>query len=165
MQGWDQPKMLVAQSCSTLFDPMDCSPPGSSVHEDSLGKKTGVGSHFLLLGIFPTQGPNPGLPSCRQFPYCLSHQGNLGAKPKSWFTPVPTEKLPFQVDVGMCSQKKSNILSSFSFLFFFPFCVLVLIYRVKTLLNFCAILYLSFLLLSEQITRNLKDTHLSFLCG
>ena len=24
--------MLVAQSCSTLCDPMDCSPPGSSVH-------------------------------------------------------------------------------------------------------------------------------------
>ena len=25
-------KMLVAQSCLTLCDPMDCSPPGSSVH-------------------------------------------------------------------------------------------------------------------------------------
>ena len=25
--------MLVAQSCLTLCDPMDCSPPGSSVHE------------------------------------------------------------------------------------------------------------------------------------
>ena len=24
--------MLVAQSCLTLCDPMDCSPPGSSVH-------------------------------------------------------------------------------------------------------------------------------------
>ena len=23
---------LVAQSCPTLFDPLDCSPPGSSVH-------------------------------------------------------------------------------------------------------------------------------------
>ena len=26
-------KVLVAQSCSTLWDPMDCSPPGFSVHE------------------------------------------------------------------------------------------------------------------------------------
>ena len=26
-------KVLVAQSCPTLRDPMDCSPPGSSVHE------------------------------------------------------------------------------------------------------------------------------------
>ena len=25
-------KVLVAQSCLTLCDPMDCSPPGSSVH-------------------------------------------------------------------------------------------------------------------------------------
>ena len=25
-------KVLVAQSCLTLFDPMDCSPPGSFVH-------------------------------------------------------------------------------------------------------------------------------------
>ena len=25
--------MLAAQSCQTLCDPMDCSPPGSSVHE------------------------------------------------------------------------------------------------------------------------------------
>ena len=25
-------KVLVAQSCPTLCDPMDCDPPGSSVH-------------------------------------------------------------------------------------------------------------------------------------
>ena len=30
--------------------------PGSSVHGDSPGKKTGVDCHFLLQGIFPTQG-------------------------------------------------------------------------------------------------------------
>ena len=40
--------MLVAQSCPTLCDPMDYSPPGSSVHGDSPGKNTGVGCHFLL---------------------------------------------------------------------------------------------------------------------
>ena len=43
---------------------MDCSPPGSSVHEDYPGKNTGVGCHALLQGIFPTQGSNPGLPHC-----------------------------------------------------------------------------------------------------
>ena len=32
----------------TLCDPMDYSPPGSSVHEDSPGKNTGVGCHALL---------------------------------------------------------------------------------------------------------------------
>ena len=36
-----------------------------------------VGSHFLLQGIFLTQGLNPGLPHCRQILYLLSHQGSL----------------------------------------------------------------------------------------
>ena len=39
---------LVAQSCSTLCDSMDRSPPGSSVHADSPGENTGVGCHALL---------------------------------------------------------------------------------------------------------------------
>ena len=38
--------MLVAQSCPILFDRMDCSPPGSSVHGHSPGKSTGVGCHL-----------------------------------------------------------------------------------------------------------------------
>ena len=40
----------VAQSCPTLCDSIDCSPPGSSVHGDSPGKKTGVECHSLLQG-------------------------------------------------------------------------------------------------------------------
>ena len=52
---------IVTQSCSTLCDTMDCSPPGSSVHGYSPGKNTGMGCHALLQGIFPTQGSNPGL--------------------------------------------------------------------------------------------------------
>ena len=67
---------LVAQSCPTLCDPMDYSPPGSSVHGDSLGKNPGVRCHALLQEIFPTQGSNPGLPPCRQILYHLSHEGN-----------------------------------------------------------------------------------------
>ena len=34
---------LVAHLCPTLFDTMDCSPPGSSIHGDFPGKDTGVG--------------------------------------------------------------------------------------------------------------------------
>ena len=68
---------LVTQLCPTLFNPMNCSPPGSSVHGDSPGKNTEVGCHALLQGIFPTQGSNPGLPHCRQILYHLSHQENL----------------------------------------------------------------------------------------
>ena len=61
----------VSQWCLTLCDPLDT----RLLHPwDFLGKSTGVGCHFLLQGIFPTQGSNPGLPHCRQTLYCLSHQ-------------------------------------------------------------------------------------------
>ena len=63
---------LVTQLCLNLCDLMDCSPPGSSVHGDSLGKNTRVGCHALLQGIFPTQGSNPGLLDCRRILYLLS---------------------------------------------------------------------------------------------
>ena len=43
---------------------------------NSPGQNTGVGSHSLLQGIFPTQGSNPGLPHCRWILYQLSHQGS-----------------------------------------------------------------------------------------
>ena len=58
---------LVAQSCPTLCNPMDCSLPGSSIHEDSPGKNTGVASLSLLQGISWTQESNQGLLHFRQF--------------------------------------------------------------------------------------------------
>ena len=45
---------------------------------DSPGKNTGVGSHSLLQGIFPTQGLNLGLLYCTQILYHLNHQGSPG---------------------------------------------------------------------------------------
>ena len=42
---------------------------------DFPGKITGVGCHFLLQGIVPTQGSNLGLLCCRQTLYRLSHKG------------------------------------------------------------------------------------------
>ena len=60
---------LDSQSCPTLCNPMDCSPPESSVHGDSPGKNTGVRCHALFQGTFPTQGLNLGLPHCRQILY------------------------------------------------------------------------------------------------
>ena len=41
---------------------------------NSPGQNTGVGSHSLLQGIFPTQGSNSGLPHCRRILYQLNHQ-------------------------------------------------------------------------------------------
>ena len=49
-------KLLVM---SDSWDPIDSSPPGSSVHGilwDPPGKNTGVGSHSLLQGVFRIQG-------------------------------------------------------------------------------------------------------------
>ena len=48
-------KVLVTQSCLTLCDPMDCSPPGFSIYGDSPGKNTGVSCHALLQRIFWTR--------------------------------------------------------------------------------------------------------------
>ena len=59
--------------CPTLCKPMDCGPLGSSVHGIFLGNNTRVGCHFLLHGIFLTQGSNPGLLHCRHILYHLSH--------------------------------------------------------------------------------------------
>ena len=72
---------LVAQLCLISCDPMDCSPPGSSVHGDSLGKNTGEDPSGDL--------PNPGIElrsptllniwakymqtDCRQILYHLNH--------------------------------------------------------------------------------------------
>ena len=66
--------VLVAQSCSTLWDPIDCRPPGSSVHGIFPGKVPGVGCHCLPHGIFPTQAMNLGLLHYRKILYRLSYQ-------------------------------------------------------------------------------------------
>ena len=67
---------LVPKPCSTLCNPMDCSPPGSSAHGLSQARILEWVSHSLLHGILLTQGSSPGLPHCRQMVYCVSHQGN-----------------------------------------------------------------------------------------
>ena len=47
------------QSCPTLCSPLNCSLPGSSVHEiDFLGKNTGVSCCALLQDIFQNEGLN-----------------------------------------------------------------------------------------------------------
>ena len=48
---------ICAQSCPTLCDPMDWSPPVGCPH-DFACKNTEVSCHFLLQGIFPTQELN-----------------------------------------------------------------------------------------------------------
>ena len=45
---------LVTQSCPTLCDPLDCSPPGFLRPWDCPGKNTRMRYHALLQGILPT---------------------------------------------------------------------------------------------------------------
>ena len=61
------------QSCPTLLDPMDCSPPGSSVHRILQARILEWVAIPFFRGIFLTQGLNPGLLHCRKiFFYHLS---------------------------------------------------------------------------------------------
>ena len=65
---------------SLFCNPMDCNLPGSFVHGKYFpGKHTGVVFHFLLQGIFPTQGSNLCL-LCLLYRQAdslpLSHQGS-----------------------------------------------------------------------------------------
>ena len=69
-------KVLIPQSCPAACNLMDCSLPGNFCPWNSSGKNTGMGCHFLLQWIFPTQESNLGLPHCRQILYHLSHQGS-----------------------------------------------------------------------------------------
>ena len=54
------------QLCLTLSNPVDCSPPGSSVHGDSPGKNTGVGC-WALLHALPDPGIEPTSPKSPAF--------------------------------------------------------------------------------------------------
>ena len=75
-------KMLYSKSLQKAFKALslptfritnegECESP-----RNSLGQNTGVGSLFLLQGIFPTQGSNPGLSHCSRIVYQLSHKGS-----------------------------------------------------------------------------------------
>ena len=68
---------LVAQLCLTLCDPMECSPPGSSLHGILQARIQGWVAIPFLQGIFPIQGSNLHLQHGKGILYHLSHQGAL----------------------------------------------------------------------------------------
>ena len=70
-------RSVVAQSCLTLCDPMDCSPPGPSAHGILQARILEQVAIPFYQGIFPAQGLNLGLPHCRQILYRLSHQVSI----------------------------------------------------------------------------------------
>ena len=70
----DSKKLEVkwSESCLVVSDSLQ--PHGLYSPWNSPGQNTGVGSLFLLQGIFPTQGSNPGLLHCKLILYRLSHK-------------------------------------------------------------------------------------------
>ena len=69
---------------------------------DSLGKNTGVGCHFLLQGIFLTQGLNLGLLNCRRIflPFFSHHR---------------TRQVLLHITLPPTSSKKTTDLAYFHF--------------------------------------------------
>ena len=66
---------FVAQSCPTLCDPTDYSPPGSSVHGILQARTLEWVAVPSSRGICPIQELNRGLLHCRQILYCLKPPG------------------------------------------------------------------------------------------
>jgi len=94
--------MLSMLSCVRLCNPMDCSPPGFSVHGVFPSKNTGVGCYFLLQGIFPNQELNPMSPTLQanSLPLsCLGSTNNIMGKVKlvisSFPLAIPMERYAF----------------------------------------------------------------------
>ena len=71
---WNLEKWYESASHSVMSDSLW--PHGLYSPWNSPGHNTGMSSHSLLQGIFPTQGSNPGLLHCRWILYQLSHKGN-----------------------------------------------------------------------------------------
>ena len=71
-----QKSVLVAQSCPTLCNSVDCSLPGSSVLGIFQARILEWVAISFSKGIFPTQGLNVGLVHFRQIFYYLNHQGS-----------------------------------------------------------------------------------------
>ena len=65
--------MLVAQSCLTLCDPMDCRLRGSSVHGIFQARILVWVAIYFSRGSFQLRDQTPGLLHCRQMLYHLSY--------------------------------------------------------------------------------------------
>ena len=68
--------VLVAQSCSTLNNPMDCSPPATSVHRLLQATTLGWVAMPFSRG-FPDPGLNPDFPYCSKFFTIWATRGSL----------------------------------------------------------------------------------------
>ena len=93
------------------LDPMNSTPWAHQSPWDSPGKNTGVGYHFLLQDVFPSQGWNLGLLHHRQILYNLSHYDSWDAPQSAicelenqgsrWHASVRVQSPERQQDAGL----------------------------------------------------------------
>ena len=97
-KGICYPQKWVKWSCSVVSDsfrPCGLQPARLLYPWDFPGKNTGVGCHFLLQGILPTLGSNPGLPHCRLFTLWATSEAPkvyLKWRCRTWRTEVPDQE-------------------------------------------------------------------------
>ena len=117
MEEWKWSRSVVPDS----LRPHGLKPTRLLCPWDFPGKSTRVACHFLLQGIFLTQGPNPGLPHCKQTLYHLSHQGTPSqfsvfseylAESGTWLNGLWQESCLILPPTCCVSQDKSSTLSS-----------------------------------------------------
>ena len=86
---------LITQSCLTLFNPTDCSPPDSSVHGIPQARILEEWVAISFSGDLPNLGIEPGSPALQADSLPLSHLGspssmvNYMQPPKHAFLPRP----------------------------------------------------------------------------
>ena len=99
------------QSCPTLCNPRDSSPPRLRRPWDSPGKNAGVGCHFLLQSM-KVKSESEVAQSCRLFstPWTAAHQAppSMGFSRQAYWSGVPLPSL-------------IHILVNHKFLIFYPF--------------------------------------------
>ena len=95
---------LVTPSCQTLCDPTDYSPPGTSVHGESLGKKISVDCQAFLQRIFQSRSPALKADS-------LSSE--VPGKPQSDYTPIKLiKKIKNKCIVQKTNKSKKQLFKS-----------------------------------------------------
>ena len=111
------------QSCLTLCDPIDGSPPGSCVW-DSPGKNTGVGCHFLLQCIkWKVKVKLLSRVQLFATPWTAAHQAplSMGFSRQEYWSGVPLSAKHWWILIGWIILNAGNSLSKASEAHFFPY--------------------------------------------
>ena len=100
---------LLTQSCLPLYDPMDGSLPGSSIHEDSPGKNTGVGCHALSRGSFQPRDWTQVSHIKRRYFTCWATRETQEYR-NAYSVPIGTEKKSLVLFQGVFQTQELNLL-------------------------------------------------------